>query len=100
MKLFLALMLATGLAQAETFISPQAAYHIERLGYTTYVTTTSQTPSTSSTPTTATATAVAVGVPVAVNPITGIGQIITSDGTYIVSRQGNTTSVIQTSKSK
>ena len=88
MKTFIALMLVAGIAQAETVITPQGNYVVTQSNSTTYVTG----PRGSS--------GVAVVAPVAVNPITGIGTVHTPTGSYQVIRQGNTTTYVQTSKSK
>lgn len=88
MKIIIALMLVAGIAQAETVITPHGTYVVQSSASTTYVTG----PRTGS--------SVAVIAPVQVNPATGIGQVHTPQGSYIVSRQGSTTTYIQTSKSK
>ena len=76
------------LSHAETVITQQGNYVVTQSNSTTYVTG----PRSNS--------GVAVVAPVAVNPITGIGQVNGPNGSYQVIRQGNTTTVIQTSKSR
>jgi hypothetical protein len=76
-------------AQAETVITSKGNYTVTQSNTTTYVTG----PKSSG-------GALAVAVPVTVNPITGIGQVHTPQGSYLVQRSGSTTTIIQTSKSK
>lgn len=90
-KLITAVALALSVsAQAETIITQHGTYVTSQAGSTTYITGPS-TPSNSN---------VQVAVPVTVNPITGIGQVFTPQGSYLVQRSGSTTTVVQTSKSK
>jgi hypothetical protein len=87
-----ALMFTATVAMADsTVITPYGSNTVSTYGTTTYVTGTGTRSS-----------AVTVSVPVTVNPVTGIGQVITPTGSYMVQRSasGNTTTVIQTSKGK
>lgn len=87
----LAVLAATSFTvQAQVVITPQGNYVVTQSQSTTYVTG----------PSTNNSTPVAVVAPVAVNPITGVGQVITPQGSYTVQRSGNTTVVIPTSKSR
>jgi hypothetical protein len=93
--LILALALVTT-AQAETIIGPDGMYQVtqSQVGSSTYVTQLSKGLTNSN-------SGVAMAVPVAVNPATGIGQVFTPQGSYMVQRSANgTTTVVQTSKSK
>jgi len=84
----LALVIVASTAQAEMVITNKGNYIVQQAGTTTYVTG----PNTASSQ---------VVVPVAVNPATGIGQVHTPQGSYLVQRSSSgTTTVIQTSKSK
>jgi phage/plasmid primase-like uncharacterized protein len=82
--LILALVIVASTAQAEMVITDKGNYLVQQTNSTTYVTGPSHTT-----------------VPVAVNPVTGIGQVHTPQGSYLVQRSSTgTTTVIQTSKSK
>jgi len=82
----LALLLVTGLAQAQTVvITPQGNAVITQSGTTTYVTGSKGT---------------GVAVTPSVNPVTGIGTVHTPQGSYLIQSSGSTTTVVQTSKSK
>ena len=87
--LILALAIAATTAQAEVIITPSGNYTYSSAGSTTYVTG----PSHGTVP---------IAVPVTVNPATGIGQVHTPQGSYLVQRSstGSTTTVIQTSRGK
>jgi len=80
-------MMATT-AQAQVIITPSGNYTYSSAGSTTYVTG----PSHSTVP---------IAVPVTVNPVTGIGQVHTPQGSYMIQRSSSgSTTVIQTSKGK
>jgi hypothetical protein len=87
--IILALAIVTTTAHAEMIIMDVGNYIVQTSGSTTYVTG----PNRGSMP---------IAVPVTVNPATGIGQVHTPQGSYLVQRSstGSTTTVIQTSKSK
>lgn len=87
----------TIITQSGSVITPGGSYQVStpNIGSTTYITQTagSQTKSSNY-------NQIVPAVPVTVNPITGIGQVITPNGSYMVQQIGSTTSVIQTSKSR
>jgi len=87
--IILALAIVTSTAHAEMIIMDVGNYIVQSSGSTIYVTG----PNKGSIP---------IAVPVTVNPATGIGQVHTPQGSYLVQRSstGSTTTVIQTSKSK
>jgi hypothetical protein len=86
--IILALAIVTSTAHAEMIIMDIGNYIVQSSGSTTYVTG----PNRASIP---------IAVPVAVNPATGIGQVHTPQGSYLIQRSSTgTTTVIQTSKSK
>ena len=71
-KAILVLTLVTGVASAETVITPNGTYVVNQSGSTTWVTG----PSNGTT----------IVAPVTVNPITGIGTVHTPNGTQTVVR--------------
>jgi hypothetical protein len=84
----LALVMAASTAQAQVVITNQGNYTVQSAGSTTYVTGPNH-------------TTVPIAVPVTVNPATGIGQVHTPQGSYLVQRSSSgTTTVIQTSRGK
>ena len=84
----LALAIVASSAQAQLVIAPQGTYTVQSSGSTTYVTGPSH-------------TTVPVAVPITVNPATGIGQVHTPQGSYMIQRSSSgATTVIQTSKGK
>jgi hypothetical protein len=102
-KVILILTLVSSMASAQTIITqsgrvitPGGSYIVSTpvTGSTTYIT------QTAGSNTTSNYSQVVPAVPVTVNPITGIGQVITPNGSYLVQQIGSTTSVIQTSKSR
>lgn len=80
------LALVATTAQAQLLITPSGSSVVTQSGSTTYVTG---------------ANPRGIAVPVTVNPATGIGQVHTPQGSYLVQRSSSgMTTVIQTSKSK
>lgn len=86
--LILALTILASTAQAQMVITDKGNYLVQQSNSTTYVTGPKTAP-------------VPIAVPVQVNPVTGIGQVHTPQGSYLVQRSSSgTTTVIQTSRGK
>jgi hypothetical protein len=86
--LILALVILSSTAQAQMVITPNGNLVMQQAGSTTHVVGSKNAP-------------MPIAVPVTVNPVTGIGQVHTPQGSYLVQRSGSgTVTVIQTSRSK